>query len=56
MIMGYGILAVPTGIVSAEMVQLKSKEKITTQVCPHCLKEGHDSDAVHCKHCGGKLN
>jgi voltage-gated potassium channel len=56
MIMGYGVLAVPTGIVSAEMVQLKSKEKITTQVCPHCLKDGHDSDAVHCKHCGGKLN
>ena len=56
MILGYGIIAVPTGIVSSEMVSIKSKEKISTQVCPHCLKEGHDSDAMHCKYCGGKLN
>ena len=56
MILGYGIIAVPTGIVSAEMVALKHKEKITTQVCPHCLKEGHDHDAVFCKYCGGNLN
>ena len=56
MILGYGILAVPTGIVSAEMFDLKSKEKLTTQHCPHCLKEGHDKDAVHCKFCGTKLN
>jgi voltage-gated potassium channel len=56
MILGYGILAVPTGIVSAEMVQLKQQEKITTQVCPHCLKEGHDADAVFCKFCGSSLN
>ncbi|HEY3403210.1 MAG TPA: ion transporter [Ohtaekwangia sp.] len=56
MILGYGIIAVPTGIVSAEMVQLKNQEKITGQVCPHCLKEGHDHDAVFCKYCAGKLN
>jgi voltage-gated potassium channel len=56
MILGYGIIAVPTGIVSAEMVQLKKHEKITTQVCPHCLKEGHDYDATYCKYCGGMLN
>jgi voltage-gated potassium channel len=56
MILGYGIIAVPTGIVSAEMVFQKHKEKITTQVCPHCLKEGHDHDAVYCKFCAGKLN
>lgn len=55
MIMGYGIIAVPTGIVSAEMISLK-KTEITTQVCPHCLKEGHDADAVYCKYCGGILN
>ena len=55
MILGYGIIAVPTGIVSAEMVQMKSREKISTQVCPHCLKEGHDTDAIHCKFCGGTL-
>jgi voltage-gated potassium channel len=55
MIMGYGIIAVPTGIVSAEMISLK-KSEVTTQVCPHCLKEGHDSDAVYCKYCGSILN
>ena len=54
MILGYGIIAVPTGIVSAEMVNLKT-HKITTQVCPSCLREGHDADAIHCKFCGGKL-
>jgi voltage-gated potassium channel len=56
MILGYGIIAVPTGIVSAEMVSQKNKERITTQVCPNCLKEGHDIDAVHCKFCGSHLN
>jgi voltage-gated potassium channel len=56
MIMGYGIIAVPTGIVSSEMIQLNRRKKITTQVCPHCLKEGHESDAIYCKYCGGKLN
>ena len=55
MIMGYGIIAVPTGIVSAEMVQMKSREKISTQVCPHCLREGHDTDSVYCKYCGHHL-
>lgn len=56
MIMGYGIIAVPTGIVSSEMISLKRRERLTTQVCPHCLKEGHDIDAVYCKFCGGEIN
>lgn len=56
MIMGYGIIAVPTGIVSSEMIALKRREHLTTQVCPHCLKEGHDKDAVYCKYCGGEIN
>jgi len=56
MIMGYALIAVPTGIISAEMVKHKSPDKITTQSCPHCLKEGHDPDAVFCKHCGEDLN
>lgn len=56
MILGYGIIAVPTGIVSAEMVNLKKSQQITTQRCPHCLKEGHDPDAVFCKYCSEKLN
>jgi voltage-gated potassium channel len=56
MIMGYGVIAVPTGIVSAEMVSMKGMRTITTQVCPSCFREGHDTDAVHCKYCGAVLN
>lgn len=56
MILGYGILAVPTGIVSAEMIQMKSRDKITTQVCPNCMRDGHDADATFCKYCGSQLN
>lgn len=56
MILGYGVIAVPTGIVSAEMINMKGKEHISNQRCPHCLKEGHDSDAIFCKYCAGKLN
>ena len=55
MILGYGIIAVPTGIVSAEMNKLKDHAIVTTQSCPHCGAEGHDPDAVYCKKCGGKL-
>ena len=56
MIMGYGIIAVPTGIVTVEMANLKKDEKtITTQSCPQCSKQGHDHDALFCKYCGGKL-
>lgn len=54
MIIGYSIIAVPTGIVTVEIAEA-SKKSITTQVCPDCLKEGHDRDAVHCKFCGAKL-
>ena len=54
MIMGYGIIAVPTGIVTAELSQPMKKE-ISTQCCPTCSLEGHDPDAEYCKHCGGKL-
>ena len=56
MILGYGVIAVPTGIVSAEMINMKGREHISNQRCPHCMKEGHDSDAIFCKFCGGKLN
>lgn len=53
MILGYAILAVPTGIVGAELV--KTGNKTNTQSCPSCSKEGHDNDAKHCKFCGSKL-
>ncbi|MGH1337487.1 MAG: ion transporter [Aureispira sp.] len=56
MILGYGVLAVPTGIVSAEMVQQKPSGQTSTQACKACLKEGHDKDALFCKYCGSLLN
>ncbi|MEM8883649.1 MAG: potassium channel family protein, partial [Planctomycetota bacterium] len=52
MILGYSIIVVPTGIVSAEIASIKP---VSTQVCPSCMAEGHDTDATHCKFCGGKL-
>lgn len=56
MIIGYGVLAVPTGIVTAEMVKSdKKEEKFSTQACPECSREGHEPDAVHCKFCGSEL-
>lgn len=56
MILGYAIIAVPTGIVTAEITKAElNPEKITTQHCPNCLREGHDKDATHCKYCGETL-
>lgn len=56
MIMGYAVIAVPTGIISAEIIKEMRDENITTQACPSCMKEGHEIDALYCKHCGHKLN
>jgi voltage-gated potassium channel len=55
MIIGYGIIAVPTGIVSVELAQAARQQNITAQSCPECTAEGHDSDALFCKYCGAKL-
>ncbi|MCG8604265.1 ion transporter [bacterium] len=54
MVLGYGIIAVPTGIVTVELAQANRKP-ISTQACLVCSAEGHDADAVHCKYCGAKL-
>ena len=53
MIIGYGIIAVPTGIVTAEMTRIKTQ--VSTQACLECAAEGHDPDALFCKYCGAKL-
>jgi len=45
---------VPTGIVSAELAQAGAK-RLTTQVCPECMAEGHEADATYCKYCGAEL-
>lgn len=54
MILGYAIIAIPTGIVSAEMT--RAKVHTNTQACPNCLKENHQDGAEFCYHCGSKLN
>ena len=54
MILGYGIIAVPTGIVTAELTAGRAAA-ISTQACPSCGAEGHDADARHCKWCGAAL-
>jgi voltage-gated potassium channel len=53
MILGYAIVAVPTGIVTAEIA--RSATTTNTQSCPFCGAEGHDEDAAHCKYCGGRI-
>ena len=56
MILGYAILAVPTGIVTAEMTRHSLNPKgLNNIACPACSAEGHDRDAKHCKFCGEKL-
>ena len=53
MIIGYGIIAVPTGIVTAELTQATRLR--SSQACPECMAEGHDPDAVYCKYCRAEL-
>ena len=55
MILGYAIIAVPTGIVSAE-INAASQKKISTQACPSCMAQEHDTDAMFCKMCSERLN
>ncbi len=55
MILGYAIIAVPTGIVTSELMLARQK-KVTTQACPECMAQDHDSDAVFCKFCSARLN
>jgi voltage-gated potassium channel len=54
MFIGYGIIAVATGIVSVELAQA-TRAPVSTQACRECSREGHDADARHCKHCGAVL-
>jgi voltage-gated potassium channel len=53
MIIGYSIIAVPTGIITSEISYASRYSK--GRVCQNCSFEGHDSDAKFCKRCGAKL-
>jgi voltage-gated potassium channel len=53
MLMGYSIIAVPTGIVTVELTRARSEE--AERMCAGCDRGGHDADAAHCKYCGAPL-
>ena len=55
MLLGWGILAVPTGIVTAEMTFRSIRRSVDTIRCPGCQIEGHEADALFCRHCGHGL-
>jgi len=54
MLTGYGIIAVPTGIVTAEFVAMERRGRFA-RTCPECKRVDHDADAQFCKHCGKTL-
>lgn len=54
MLLGYSIIAVPTGLITAELTAMQ-RQKVTSESCPQCSAEGHESDALYCKFCGAKL-
>lgn len=56
MLIGWGVLAVPTGIVTSELTaQRFGPRKVTTRTCPECLTTGHEVGANFCMHCGEPL-
>ncbi len=56
MLLGWGTLAVPTGIVTAEMTARRMLRPPTTRTCHECLTEGHAPEADFCMHCGARLH
>lgn len=54
MVTGYAIIAVPTGIVTAELANELNRER-SARNCKNCERAGHDANAKHCKHCGSPL-
>ena len=55
MILGYAIIAVPTGIVTAEIVEAQRAKPVNTRTCMSCFSEGHVLDARFCRDCGEPL-
>lgn len=56
MLLGWGTLAVPTGIVTAEMTARRLATEPTTRTCQECLTEGQLPEANFCLHCGARLS
>jgi voltage-gated potassium channel len=55
MLTGYGIIAVPTGIVTVELTRAASAGPVSAQACPGCGLAAHEHDATYCRRCGTKL-
>jgi len=55
MLTGYGIIAVPTGIVTAELTRASAQQPVSSQACPSCGLAAHEHDAVYCRRCGTRL-
>ena len=53
-ITGYALIVVPTGFVTASMIEQRRFDADRRR-CPACARHGHDADARHCKHCGSVL-
>lgn len=56
MVLGYGIIAVPTGIVTSEMTKQDDKIHTNTQSCSNCSFDKHMDNSKFCHKCGEKLN
>jgi len=59
MILGYAVIAVPTGIISSDLIRQTSRDmriEVNTQLCQYCGKKGHADDAQFCKYCSKPLN
>ncbi len=54
-LVGYSLIIIPTGILSAEMATAVRREP-TTRACPSCMAEGHDANAIYCNRCGQPLD
>jgi len=55
MLIGYAIIAVPTGIITHDIAMAAKHKRELPESCPGCSREGHDSDALFCKYCGSSL-
>jgi len=55
MLLGWGTLAVPTGIVTSEITAQRLQPPPTTRTCHECMAEGLSPEAVYCQHCGTRL-
>ncbi len=55
-LLGYSLIIVPTGFVSAEFIGAKKAPSLSTQTCPYCMLEGHDMHAEFCRQCGNPIN